>query len=90
MKTDSPDTPPQDVSSRHAAATPERFFVVDGSALAYRSHFAFLRSSLRTRGGQPTGAVYGYCGALLRLLEDEDPPRMAVVFDSTEPTFRHN
>ncbi len=68
---------------------PDRFFVVDGSALAYRSHFAFARSSLRTRDGLPTGAVYGYCSALIRLLEEEDPVRLAVVFDSSEPTFRH-
>jgi DNA polymerase-1 len=67
----------------------QRFFVVDGSALAYRSHFAFLKSSLRTTGGLPTGAAYGYCAALLRLVEDENPERMAVVFDSSEPTFRH-
>jgi DNA polymerase-1 len=90
VKSDKPDNPSTGRSSEEVgAAGPERFFVVDGSALAYRSHFAFVRSSLRTRDGLPTGAVYGYCSALLRLLEEEDPRWMAVVFDSSEPTFRH-
>ncbi len=68
----------------------ERFFIVDGSALAYRSHFAFLRSPLTTADGVPTGAVFGYCSSLLKLVQDEEPERMVVVFDSSEPTFRHH
>ena len=66
-----------------------RLFLVDGTALAYRSYFAFIRNPLYNSKGQNTSAVYGYTTSLLRLLEKEAPDRIAVVFDSAEPTFRH-
>lgn len=36
-----------------------------------------------------TGAVFGFISTLLSLLEKEKPDQLAVVFDSPEPTFRH-
>ena len=38
----------------------ERLFLLDGTALAYRSHFAFMRAQLTDLNGRPTGAVYGF------------------------------
>ena len=64
-------------------------FLVDGSALAYRSHFAFIRSPLLTRQGENVSAIFGFTHALLRILEREQPTHWAVVFDTKEPTFRH-
>ena len=64
-------------------------FLVDGSALAYRSHFAFIRSPLLTRTGENVSAIFGFTHALLRILEREQPTHWAVVFDTKEPTFRH-
>ena len=66
-----------------------RLFLVDGTALAYRSYFAFVRNPLINSKGQNTGAVFGFTSTLLRLLEGESPERLAVVFDSGAPTFRH-
>ncbi|MFH1017887.1 MAG: DNA polymerase I [Pseudomonadota bacterium] len=62
---------------------------MDGSALAYRSHFAFSSNPLTNSRGMSTSAVYGFTMALLRILEKERPERIAVVFDSAEATFRH-
>ena len=66
-----------------------RLFLIDGSALAYRSYFAFVHDPLINSKGQNTSAVFGFASALLRLMEKESPDRLAVVFDSPEPTFRH-
>ena len=66
-----------------------RLFLIDGHALAYRSYFAFIRSPLVNSKGQNTSAIYGFASAVLRLIEKESPDRIAVVFDSPEPTFRH-
>ncbi|NQT51187.1 hypothetical protein HQ576_04020 [bacterium] len=66
-----------------------RLFLIDGSALAYRSYFAFIRSPLINSKGVNTSAVYGFVSSLLRLIDTEQPDRIAVVFDSPEPTFRH-
>ncbi len=64
-------------------------YLVDGSALAYRSFFAFIRANMSNGQGLNTGAIYGYTKTLLRILAKENPTHMAVVFDTPEPTFRH-
>jgi DNA polymerase-1 len=70
---------------------PSRLFLLDGMALAYRAHFALSRSSsLATTKGIPTGAVFGFLRTLKKILKDEEPDRICVVFDATEPTFRHH
>ena len=66
-----------------------RLFLLDGTALAYRSHFALARSGLSTPEGRPTGAIYGFTMTLRRILEQEKPDRIAVALDAKGPTFRH-
>ena len=66
-----------------------RLFLLDGTALAYRSHFALMRSSLTTPEGQPCGATYGFALTLNRILESESPDRIAIAFDPPGKTFRH-
>ena len=69
---------------------PEKsLFLLDGTALAYRSHFAFAKSSLTSPEGKPTGAAFGYAQTLHRLLEKDRPARVAVAFDGPKKTFRH-
>ena len=67
----------------------KRLFLIDGSALAYRSYFAFIRNPLISSKGENTSAVFGFTSALMRLLKEEEPDYMAVVFDTAAPTFRH-
>jgi DNA polymerase-1 len=67
-----------------------RLFLLDGTALAYRSHFALQRSGLTTPEGKPCGATYGFAMTLRRILENERPERIAVAFDPAGPTFRHH
>jgi DNA polymerase-1 len=66
-----------------------RLFLLDGTALAYRSHFALQSSRLTTPQGEPCGATYGFALTLRRILEQEKPERIAVAFDPPGPTFRH-
>jgi DNA polymerase-1 len=63
--------------------------LVDGSALLYRSHFAFIRNPLRAPKGEVTSAVFGVLQILLPVLDQRKPDRVAVVFDTSAPTFRH-
>ncbi len=58
-------------------------------ALAYRAYFAFINRPLLNSKGVNTSAVYGFVTALMRILEDEKPEHIAVVFDTRQPTFRH-
>ncbi len=66
-----------------------RAFLFDGMAMAYRAHFAFLRNPLRNAQGIDTSAVFGFLASLDRVLDDEKPEAVVVVFDAPEPTFRH-
>lgn len=66
-----------------------RLFLLDGTALAYRAHFALQSTRLTTPQGQPCGATYGFALTLRRILEQERPERIAVAFDPPGPTFRH-
>jgi len=66
-----------------------RLFLLDGTALAYRSHFALLRSSLTTPEGRACGATYGFALTLNKILEGEKPERVAIAFDPPGKTFRH-
>lgn len=64
-------------------------FLLDGMALAYRSHFAFIRARLRNKEGIATGPIMGFANTLQRILEEEKPTHIAVVWDTKAPTFRH-
>jgi DNA polymerase-1 len=63
--------------------------LVDGTALAYRSYFAFVRNPLVSSRGEPTSLVFGFATTLLRWLRSQAPGRAAVVFDPPGPTQRH-
>ena len=67
----------------------KRLLLIDGSALLYRSFYAFIRNPLRNAKGEPTSVPYGFLQTLLPLLESKQPDRVAVVFDTAAPTFRH-
>lgn len=71
---------------------PPILFLLDGHALAYRTYYALTRGGIagdrwRTRSGEPTAGVYGFASVLLRILEQERPDYLVVVFD-TGKTFR--
>jgi DNA polymerase-1 len=67
----------------------KRLFLIDGNAIAYRSYYAFIQRPLFNSKGQNTSAVYGFVTFLNRILSEETPDYIAVVFDTAAPTFRH-
>ncbi|MCJ7508196.1 MAG: DNA polymerase I, partial [candidate division Zixibacteria bacterium] len=67
----------------------KKLFLIDGSALVYRSYFAFIRNPLINSRGENTSAVFGFANSLLKILREQKPDYMAVVFDTPAPTFRH-
>lgn len=66
-----------------------RVFLLDGTALAYRGHFALIRSPLTTSKGENISALFVFANTLFRILEQEHPDYLAVAFDPKGPTFRH-
>lgn len=66
----------------------ENIFLIDGSAIVYRSYFAFIKNPLINTKGQNTSAIYGTINSFLKLVEKFDAHKIAVFFDRKEPTFR--
>ena len=66
-----------------------RLFLLDGMALVYRAHFAFIRNPITNSQGVNTSAIYGFTNTLLTIIEKEAPTHLAVAFDTSAPTARH-
>lgn len=60
--------------------------LLDGSHAIFRAYFAIR--SMSSPSGAPTNAVFGFTGALLRLLERWRPDYTAICFDTAGGTFR--
>ena len=69
-----------------AASGGPRLYLVDASAYLYRAFHAI--PFLSTSRGLPTNAVYGVTSMLLKLLREERPTHLALVFDAPGETFR--
>ncbi|MDH4272545.1 MAG: DNA polymerase, partial [Candidatus Aminicenantes bacterium] len=65
----------------------KKLFLIDGNALLYRSYYAIQR--LSTSQGFPTNAIYGFLSTLRKLLGQEKPSYLGIVFDTGKPTVRH-
>lgn len=68
----------------------KKLFLLDALALIYRAHFAFIKTPRYTTGGQNTSAVFGFITSLMQILDQEKPSHLAVAFDMSGPTFRHD
>ena len=66
-----------------------RLFLLDGMALVYRAHFAFIRNPITNSNGVNTSAIYGFANTLLTIIGKESPTHLAVAFDTSAPTSRH-
>jgi DNA polymerase-1 len=68
----------------------KKLFLLDGMALVYRSYFAFMRNPMINSKGRNVSAVFGFLNTLLELIDKQNPTHMAVAFDVSGPTFRHD
>lgn len=65
----------------------KKLLLIDGNSILYRAFFAL--PPLSNHDGQQTNAVYGFTLMLLKILQDEKPTHLAVAFDKSKQTFRH-
>jgi DNA polymerase-1 len=64
-----------------------RLVVIDAANCIYRAFFAL--PPLRSSGGMPTNAVLGFVNMLNKVVREEAPDYLAVVFDAPGKSFRH-
>jgi DNA polymerase-1 len=63
-----------------------RLHLIDGSGHVYRAFHAL--PALSTSRGLPTNAILGFAKVVSKLLREESPDHVAVVFDAPGETFR--
>ena len=67
----------------------KKLFLLDGHALVYRAHYAFITRPLINSKGMNVSAVTGFTRALWDVIRNQKPTHIAVSFDLSGPTFRH-
>lgn len=65
----------------------ERLVLLDTHAIIHRAYHALPEFS--TSKGEPTGALYGLCAMLMKIIEDLKPDYIVAAFDLPGPTYRH-
>jgi DNA polymerase-1 len=66
----------------------KKLFLIDVMPLLYKGHFVFLRDPRMTSTGINTSALTGFASSVLQILKEHAPTHVALVLDSTTPTFR--
>ncbi|MFW5702980.1 MAG: DNA polymerase I [Candidatus Dojkabacteria bacterium] len=75
------------MKAKNSETSPDSIVLIDSNALLHRAYHAYP-SSLATREGQQTNAVYGFTKALLEVISKFEPKYLVCVFDSGKPSFR--
>ncbi|MBF0192999.1 MAG: DNA polymerase I [Magnetococcales bacterium] len=66
----------------------KKLFLIDGSGYIYRAFYGIRNMS--RRDGFPTNAVFGFIKILKKVVEEQKPDYLALVFDVKGKTFRNN
>jgi DNA polymerase-1 len=74
--------PPEEFMTDQA----QRLYLIDGSSYIYRAYYAIRQ--LSNSKGLATNAVLGFTNMLLKVVREERPDHLAVIFDAKGPTFR--
>ncbi|MES2471052.1 MAG: DNA polymerase [Patescibacteria group bacterium] len=64
-----------------------RLVLLDTHAILHRAYHAL--PDFASSKGEPTGALYGLCTMLIRIINDLKPDHIVACFDLPKPTYRH-
>lgn len=64
-------------------------YILDGHALVFRAHYAFINRPLMNSKGVNTSAITGFVRSLWDILVNHQPSHIAVSFDKSNVTFRN-
>ena len=67
----------------------KKLFLLDAYALIYRAYFAFAKNPRINSKGLDTSAIFGFTNTIVEVIRKEKPTHIAVCFDRSKPTFRH-
>ena len=64
-----------------------KLLAIDGNSILNRSFYGVR--GLSNSKGMPTNAIFGFLNMLDKMMAETQPDMVAVAFDRSEPTFRH-
>ena len=67
----------------------KNLLLIDAYAMIYRAYYAFIRAPRMNSRGENTSAIFGFVVTFEDLLKRLKPSHIAVAFDPSGPTFRH-
>ncbi len=67
----------------------QKLILIDGTAIIYRTYYAFINRPLINSKGLNTSAIFGTVNTFLKLLDTFDTDNVVISFDLKEKTFRH-
>jgi DNA polymerase I len=67
----------------------KKIVVIDAMALIYRAYFAYGQNPRLSTKGVNTSAIYGFTQLLFDVINKDAATHLAVAFDTSAPTFRH-
>lgn len=65
----------------------KKLVLIDGHSILNRAFYGV--PDLTSQEGLHTNGIYGFLNILFKLLDEENPDMLAVAFDVSAPTFRH-
>ncbi|MCX7861716.1 MAG: DNA polymerase I [Bacteroidales bacterium] len=68
----------------------KKIFFLDAYALIFRAYYAFIKNPRINSKGVNTSAIFGFFNTFLDVIQKENPTHLAVAFDSSAKTFRHD
>ncbi len=66
-----------------------RLYLLDASSYAFRAYHATIKQGLSNSKGVPTGATMTFVNMIKKLIKEENPSHIAVIWDAPGKTFRH-
>ncbi len=67
----------------------KKIYIIDGSAVVYRSHYAFAKFPLTNDRGEIVSAIYGTFNMFFKFIKNFDPQHLAITFDQKGGSFRN-
>lgn len=66
----------------------ETLYLIDGHAMVYRAHYAFINRPLMNSKGQNVSAINGFVRSIWEIIKNRQPSHLGVIFDPHGGTFR--
>ena len=74
-------------SAKSSGEAKKILVLLDAHAILHRAYHALPDFS--SNKGEPTGALYGVCAMLIKIIEELKPDYVVACYDLPKPTFRH-